>query len=100
MGEELSLEMVVEEMLREELKAEMTMEKAFWTKRWNMITTKLKNNDQKRKIMDKRTNLKGKNIFIDNDLAWKDGQIQKEIRMIVEVEKRKGAKVKIGYRKL
>lgn len=33
MGEELSLEMAVEEMLREELKAKMTMKKAFWTKR-------------------------------------------------------------------
>jgi len=50
--------------------------------------------------MIKKKNLKDKNIFIDNDLTWKDRQVQKEIRSIAKMEKVKGAKVKIGYRKL
>lgn len=49
--------------------------------------------------MIKKKNLKG-NIFIKNGLTWKKRQMQKEIRMMAEAEKEKGAKVKIGYRKL
>lgn len=41
-----------------------------------------------------------KNLFIDNDLTWKERQMQKEIRMTAEAEREKGAKVRIGYRKL
>lgn len=88
-------------MLKKELKVEVRVEEASWTRRGtNMITAKLENKDQKREIMIKKKNLKGKNIFIDNDLIWKERQVQKEIRMIAEEEKGKGVKVKIGYRKL
>ncbi|KAL6256727.1 hypothetical protein P5V15_011655 [Pogonomyrmex californicus] len=81
-----SLEAAVKEMLKNE--------------RANMITVKIKGKDQRREIMIKEKNLKGKNIFIDNDLTWKERQVQKEIRMIAEAEKETGAKVKISYRKL
>lgn len=96
-----SLESEVTEMLKKELNAEVRVEEAFWTKRGtNMITAKLENKDQKREIMTKKKNLKGKRIFIDNDLTWKERQVQKEIWKIAEEEKGKGAKVKIGYRKI
>jgi len=45
-----------------------------------MIIAKLKNMEQKRKIMIKK-NLKDKNIFM-NDLTWKERQVQKEICLI------------------
>lgn len=44
--------------------------------------------------------MKGKNLFIDNDLTWKERQVQKEIRMAAEAEREKGTKVRISYRKL
>lgn len=44
--------------------------------------------------------MKGKNLFIDNDLTWKERQVQKEIRMTAEAEREKGTKVRISYRKL
>lgn len=36
-----------------------------------------------------KKNLKDKSIFINNDLIWKDRQIQKEMCMIVKVGKGK-----------
>ena len=96
-----SLEKAVEEMIKRELHADVTVIEAFWTRRGtNMVTAKLKDKDQKRIVMIKKNNLKGKNIIIDNDLTWKERQIQREIRLIAETEKTGGAKVKIGYRKL
>lgn len=96
-----SLETAVEEMLQRELHAEVKVIEAIWTKReTNMVTAKLYDKEQKRIVMIRKNNLKGKNIIIDNDLTWKEKQIQREIRAIAEAEKIKGAKVKIGYRKL
>lgn len=96
-----SLETAVEEMLQRELHAEVKVIEAIWTKReTNIVTAKLYDKEQKRIVMIRKNNLKGKNIIIDNDLTWKERQIQREIRAIAEAEKIKGAKVKIGYRKL
>lgn len=95
------LKTAVEEMLKNELKVDAIVEKAFWTKKGtNMVIAKIKDKEQKKEIMIKKKNLKGKNIFIENHLTWKKRQMQKEIRMMAEAEKEKGAKVKIGYRKL
>lgn len=46
--------------------------------------------DCERSVLDKK--MKGKNIFIDNDLTWKERQVRKEIRMITEAEKGKETK--------
>lgn len=95
------LKMAVEEMLKNELKVDAIVEKAFWTKKeTNMVIAKIKDKEQKKEIMIKKQNLKGKNIFIENGLTWKKRQMQKEMRMMAEAEKEKEAKVKIGYRKL
>lgn len=95
------LKTAVEEMLKNKLKVDAIVEKAFWTKKGtNMVMAKIKDKEQKKEIMIKKQNLKRKNIFIENGLTWKKRQMQKEIRMMAEAEKEKGAKVKIGYRKL
>ncbi|KAL6253726.1 hypothetical protein P5V15_015541 [Pogonomyrmex californicus] len=83
-----SLEAAVEEMLKNSARGT------------NMVTVKIKGKDQKKDVMIKKKKLKDKNILIDNDLTWKERQVQKEIRMIAEAEKEKRAKVKIDYRKL
>lgn len=74
-----SLETAVEEMLQRELHAEVKVIEAIWTKReTNIVTAKLYDKEQKRIVMIRKNNLKGKNIIIDNDLTWKERQIQRE----------------------
>lgn len=52
-------------MLKNELKVDAIVEKAFWTKKGiNMVIAKIKDKEQKKEIMIKKQNLKGKNIFI------------------------------------
>lgn len=62
---------------------------------------KLSSFEDKMKIMqNKKDSLKGKKIFIDDDLTKKEVQMQKGIRLVAEQEKEKGHNVKIGYGKL
>lgn len=50
--------------------------------------------------MIKKTILKGKNLFIDNDLTKKERDIQNNIMDLTSAERRKGTRVKVGYRKV
>lgn len=54
-----------------------------------MVIAKIKDKEQKKEIMIKKKNLKGKNIFIENGLTWKKRQMQKEIRMIWQKRKKR-----------
>lgn len=49
---------------------------------------------------DKQKNLKGTNMFIDDDITKKEREIQKKIRERADEEKRKENKTRIGYQKL
>lgn len=65
-----SFEIAVEETLQRELHAEVKVMEAFWTRRGtNMITAKLNDEEQKRIVMIRKKNLKGKTIIIDNNLT-------------------------------
>ncbi|KAL6268035.1 hypothetical protein P5V15_001117 [Pogonomyrmex californicus] len=98
-----SLEAVVEELLKNKLSVDAIVEEACWTKRrTNMVRVKIKGSEKRNydKKKESERYIFMVNIFIDNNLIWKKRQVKKEIRMIAEAEKERGAKVKIGYRRL
>lgn len=92
----------VEYMLKKELQVEAEVEEAFWIGKGNrsILLAKLRSWHQKREVMIKKKNLKGKKLYIDNDLTKKERDIQQNIVDLAKVEKAEGAQVKIGYRKL
>lgn len=55
------LKKAVEEMIKREIHTDATVIEAFWTRRSNMITAKLKDKEQKRMVMIKKNSLKEKN---------------------------------------
>lgn len=65
----------------------------------NMIRVKLEDGD-KHKVMKAKTKLKGKSVFIEDDMTREERSIQFELRKIAREEKKNGKEVKIGYQKL
>lgn len=67
--------------------------------REDIYLVKMENFDEKMKIMGKRVNLKGSEIFLDDDLTFKERERQRKIREWAGVERRKGKRVNVGYGK-
>ncbi|KAF5295272.1 hypothetical protein FQA39_LY13137 [Lamprigera yunnana] len=53
-----------------------------------------------RQTMKNKTKLRGKPIYIDDDLTPKDRKIQTTIRGIAKTEKQNGKTLKVGFRKV
>lgn len=106
--EEKNIKENIEEWMREKLgvkqKVEAAEKRRMGTnkegKKIEGVLVKLQDVEKKREVMVNRKNLKGTNIFIDDDLTKKEREIQKKIRERAEEERKKGNKVKIGYQKL
>lgn len=64
------------------------------------ILVKLKDMKDKLKVMRNKFKLKGRDVYIDDDLCKTDRQIQAEIRQWAKLERLKGNLVRIGYKKL
>ena len=89
--------------ISENLQVEVEIEDIFWTRkgeRGSILIAKLRNWQQKKEIMIKKGKLKGKKIYIDNDLTKNERETQKAILGIAKAEREQGAHVKIGYRKV
>ncbi|XP_025269024.1 trichohyalin-like [Camponotus floridanus] len=106
-GEDLSREgppkRIIEQIMRQELQVEADVEEAYWIRReqrGGMLIAKLKSWQQKREILAKKSKLKGKKLYIDNDLTKKKRDVQKEIAEIAKLERERGNQVKIGYKKI
>lgn len=56
--------------------------------------------EEKTKVMQSKSKLKGKNIFIDNDLTENESCVQKKLREVATKERQEGKTVKVGYKKL
>lgn len=65
-----------------------------------LVVVEMESWDKKREIMQVKNRLKGKRIYIDDDLTRNEREIQKQIRSIAKEEILKGKKVKVGYRKI
>lgn len=63
------------------------------------ILVKMERYAVKRRVMEKRMNLKGSGIFVDDDLTIKERLRQREIRAWAKSERERGATVKVGYSK-
>lgn len=92
-----------EEIVKQNLQVEAPIEEAYWVRGrrgGSFMVVKFKEWQQKMEIMMKKNKLKGKRLFIDNDLTKKERDIQREIAQVARAEKEQGAQVKIGYKKL
>lgn len=79
--------------MNKELQIEIKIEEARWMNREaNTIIVKLKNWEDKRCIIERKSKLKEKNVFIDNDLTWNEREIQRNLRKIAMTKREKGAK--------
>ncbi|XP_044755086.1 uncharacterized protein KIAA2012-like [Coccinella septempunctata] len=93
----------VKKLVDEELNLKVDITKAYKINRGTkveMIVAEIASWDQKQNIMKAKQRLKGKDIYIDNDLTLKERQVQKQILEISRVEKSKEKKVRVGYRKI
>lgn len=82
----------IEKFVRKELKVEIKVTRC---RRSGRYMTKLENEEMKRVIIGNKNRLKGKEIYIENDLSWEERKIQEEINRWAK-EKRKMGMVKIG----
>ncbi|RLU27393.1 hypothetical protein DMN91_001197 [Ooceraea biroi] len=94
---------IIKQTLRQELQIEADIEDAYWIKREQsrrMLVAKLRSWQQKKEILIKKSKMKGKKLYIDNDLTKKERDVQKEITGIARTKREQGWEVKIGYKKL
>ncbi|XP_026827641.1 vicilin-like seed storage protein At2g18540 [Ooceraea biroi] len=94
---------IIKQTLRQELQIEADIEDAYWIKREQgrrMLVAKLGSWQQKKEILIKKSKMKGKKLYIDNDLTKKERDVQKEITGIARTKREQGEEVKIGYKKL
>lgn len=65
-----------------------------------ILVAKLKSGQQKKEIMLRKGKLKGKKLYIENDLTKKEREVQRELVKLANTEKAQGSQVKTKYRKL
>lgn len=66
----------------------------------NRYIIELNNWEDKIKILKEKGRLKGKELYIDSELTYKERMVQKFIRDTARAERNRGARTKIGYQKL
>lgn len=96
-------EETVEQILEHHLQLKLEIEDAYWIKKRSgggILVAKLSSGQQKKETMLRKGNLKGKKLYIENDLTKKEREVQREIAKLAKAEKEQGSQVKIGYRKL
>lgn len=65
-----------------------------------MVIVKLKLEESRRKILENKRKLRGKEIWIEKDQIFKEREMKWKLRQIAGEEKRRGKRVRIGYGKL
>lgn len=61
---------------------------------------KLENFEKKKGIMQKKSKLKGRKIYIEDDMTWRERTTQRKIIESARSEREKGKIVKIGYNRM
>lgn len=96
-------EKVEQQILKDKLKSSAKVKKAFSVKgndNKQIIIVELNSWEEKQEVMNRKSLLKGTNIYIESDLTREEMKIQAELRKIMRTEKENGKKVKMGYQKL
>lgn len=65
-----------------------------------MIVVKMENMEDKKKVMKAKNKLKGKNIYIEDDMTKEERMVQYELRKSARNIRKTGKEVKIGFQKL
>lgn len=94
---------MIKNLFKNELQVECNIKSASILKRQEasvIIIAELDNRIDKINIMENKSKLKGKDIYIDNDYTQEEREIQRSIRMRAKEEKQKGKRIKIFYNKL
>lgn len=85
----------VEQFLQTKLGIEVKVEEAW--KRGQVVLAKLKDEDEKRKVMENKSKLKETQIFIDHDLSKAEQLTQRDIQEWVKKKKEAGFQAKVGF---
>lgn len=96
------MEQQVVEFVKENLKVEVKVRKAFKIQdreKKCTIIAEIESWEEKREVMIRKKELRT-GIFIDNDLTRKEREMQKQLKDIAKEEKEKGNNVKINYGKI
>ncbi|XP_025160330.1 trichohyalin-like [Harpegnathos saltator] len=84
-----------EEFIKKELDVEIKVKRCRISGK--VVVVSLEEEEMKREIMRNKRKLKGKSIFIENDLMWEERKIQEKMGKWVGKERRKGKTVKMGF---
>lgn len=96
-GKELSKE--VTQFIKKEMKIDVEITEAYEVRK-GIVLAKLKKRSEKRNIMIKKNMLKETQIYVEDDLTYKERQIQKKLREVARKEKAHGKQVKVGYQRI
>lgn len=66
----------------------------------DMLLVCLNDYQKKQEIMKNKSKLRGRDIFIENDLTLEERKIAAKLRQIAREEREKGKQVRIGYKKI
>jgi len=69
-------------------------------KETKLAIVRLKNMEQKRRIMIGRRGIKGRSIKIEDDLTWLERKMEWRLKEIARIEREKGRKVWVSYGKI
>lgn len=87
-GRELGMEMEVKEMRKINTRRD---------NKGNMMKITLKTEEMKRKILENKRRLRGKEVWIEEDLTFRERKIKWNLRQIAMRKEREGNIVKVGY---
>lgn len=62
----------------------------------DMLIVKVRSEENKRKILENKRKLKGRNVWIEEDLTFKERKMRWNLRKVAEEERRKGRTVRMG----
>lgn len=65
-----------------------------------LAVVSLKSEGDRREVLRKKKGLKGENIWIEEDLTWKERQSRWKLNEVARVEERRGARIFIGNNKV
>lgn len=96
-GEDLTKE--VTQFIKREMNMDVEVTEAYELRK-GIVLAKLKKRTEKRNIMIKKNVLKETQIYVEDDLTYKERQIQKKLREVARKERGNGKQVKVSYQKI
>lgn len=101
--DKIELKKCMEKLYKDKLEVDVTVTEVVHiveTKNGDIVKVVMASRQDKIEIMKNKHKLRGKNIFVDDDLTKEERSMQKEIRDRAKQEKNCGKQTKIGFGKL